>query len=228
MTKVSKEQAEKWSPTVGYSDIADMALNHWLSDFPEILSSPRELAHVMPFLAVTFGAARHAAIGVIDPVFVEIGTQVGLSTRVLITVASLTGGRVVSMDPDPNCAGSNGRLKDWTEKRGESSRWEHHVARSQDVEPLQGASFLLVDGDHGYPAVCSDMARHGSAVRDGGIIVLDDYHRQFPGKQRWLQERWTELRPFTTGPTAILTKCLGDDVVYRQDRSEVKTWSWNL
>jgi hypothetical protein len=215
------------TPNIGYSDIANIALKHWLCDFPHILGSPHELAHVMPFLAATFGAAHHAAIGQTKPIFVEIGTQQGISTRALITAAAMFDGHVVSMDPDPNCSAS-GALKQWVVDRKLQDRWTHNFLKSQDVEPIQGASFLLVDGDHGYEAVCSDMARHGAAVRDGGVIVLDDYHTQFPGKQRWLQERWSRLAPFTSGPTAILVKRPGDEAIYKKDMTDGDSWSWKV
>lgn len=223
----TKEQHQSWLPTVGYDNIADIALQHWLSDFPEIRTNALQLAHVMPFMASIFGAARHAAIGVAKPVFVEIGTQQGISTRVLLTVASITDGSVVSMDPDPGCA-ATGSLKAWAEARHETHRWTHHIAKSQDVVPIEGAAFLLVDGDHGYEAVCSDMARHGAAVRDGGVIVLDDYHVQFPGKQRWLQERWDRLRPMTFGPTGVLVKHPGDDLIYKENMAAGDRWSWRV
>ncbi len=62
---------------------------------------------------------------------------------------------------------------------------------------------LYVDGDHSYEAVVADMARHRPSVRDGGLVVLDDYHGNWPGKMRWVDERWDLLDPIIIGPTAV-------------------------
>lgn len=122
---------------------------------------------------------------------VEIGTQFGLSTRMFLEAVGPQG-VVHSIDVNPKCAelllGPN---------------WCFHLGRSQDVQPLS-CDLLYVDGDHSYEAVCSDMARHGPLVRDGGLVVLDDYHPSWPGKMRWIDERWGQLKPIIIGPTAVV------------------------
>ena len=136
---------------------------------------------------------------------VEIGVQCGLSTRVLLTIAWAHGGTLHSIDPvaldmvDYEC--DRGSLLDLS-RTVSGQHWVYHQAKSQDVTPI-ACDFLYVDGDHRYETVVSDMARHGRAVRDGGIIVLDDYHPNFPGKMRWVDER-PDLNALIIGPRAII------------------------
>lgn len=131
-------------------------------------------------------------------VTVEIGTQYGMSTRMWL--AATKTGRVLSIDPDPACFT---RLIDDIRKHDWTDRWVFKHARSQDVTPIE-CDLLYVDGDHSYPAVCSDMARHGTKVRDGGLVVLDDYHHTWPGKMRWVDERIEVLDPLFIGPTVVV------------------------
>lgn len=216
----------RWTPDIGMADIANVLVNQWLSDFPAIQKSPVESAHVMGAAFSLFGLARHGAIGRQNPTFVEIGTQVGLSTRVLLTVAHMTNGRLISMDIDPSCG--EGKTREWAKKNDFEKRWTFIGKPSQECDVTPNADFLLVDGDHGYEAVCSDMARHGVAVRPGGVIVLDDYHQSFPGKVRWVQERWRELAPLTIGPHAVLVKLPGDDEIYTKKYVTEASWNWSL
>lgn len=160
------------------------------------------------------GLARHASLGRPKPKLVEIGTQVGHSTRALLAVAAMMDAHVYSFEIDAKCG--EGKLKAWVEARGLTDRWTFTAGRSQDATPVEDADFLLVDGDHSYDAVCADMILHATKVRPGGVIVLDDYHVMFPGKNRWVQERWRELQPLTIGPWAILIKQPGDDDIYRK------------
>lgn len=217
---------QRWIPDIGMSDIAKVLVNEWLSDFPDLQKSPQESAHIMGAAFSLFGLAKHSAIGRKNPIFVEIGTQVGISTRVLLTAAHLTDAKVISMDIDASCG--EGKTKEWAKKHGFLDRWTFHGKASQEVSPVENTDFLLVDGDHSYPAVCSDMARHGVAVRTGGLIVLDDYHTSFPGKVRWVQERWRELMPLTIGPHAVLVKMPNDDEIYKKDLTEAKEWNWTV
>lgn len=216
----------RWTPDVGMADISHALISQWLSDFPKLQQSPQEAAHIMGAAFSLFGLARHSTIGRKKPVFVEIGTQIGISTRVLLTVAHMTDAHLFSMDIDPSCG--EGKTKEWAKKNGFDSRWTFFGKASQEVEPIQNADFLLVDGDHSYEAVCSDMSRHGTAVRPGGIIVLDDYHRTFPGKVRWVQERWRELAPLTIGPHAVLIKFPEDNEAYTKSYPSTDSWNWSI
>ena len=163
--------------------------------------------------AILYGCALHAAIGRAAPHFVEIGVDTGGSTRVFWRVASLLQGTLTSIDTRAEVA--TGPMAAALQAGGvDLSRWDFRCGYSQDVAPVQDADLLLVDGDHRYEAVCSDMARHGVAVRGGGLIILDDVHIQFPGKLRWVLERWTDLQPLLLGPYAIIVKRADHDAVF--------------
>ncbi len=129
-------------------------------------------------------------------VVVDIGTQLGLSARMWL--AASPEATVHSIDTDLACGELKGKLSP-----EHAERWHFHHGRSQDIDPI-ACDLLYVDGDHSYEVVCSDMARFGSKVRDGGLVVLDDYHHTWPGKMRWVDERWDELDPIIIGPTAVV------------------------
>lgn len=163
------------------------------------------------YFTVLYGIAAS-----LDPdVVVEIGTQYGISTRAFLmatpqvdrirksdqTIAWRGPKRVVhSIDIDPEAGETTG---DAVDAIGCTDRWQFHLGRSQDIEPIE-CDLLYVDGDHSYAAVCSDMARHGVRVRDGGLVILDDYHWSWPGKVRWVDERRKVLDPWIIGPTAVV------------------------
>ena len=204
---------------------AEVIVHEIISDFPELRRSPTEVAHITCAAANMMGVAMHAATGKEKPIFVEIGTQIGISTRALLLVAERMDGHVTSMDIDPTCG--EGKLRKWVEDRGLGDRWTFLAGPSQAQAPIPNADFLLVDGNHDYDAVCEDMIVHGSAVKNGAVILLDDYHVQFPGKLRWVQERWKELQPLTIGPWALLIKRPGDEAHY-QKKFEGDSWFWSL
>ena len=148
-------------------------------------------------LGLLFGMALSANAQSI----VEIGVQNGLSTRMLCLAAQQNGGYLVSCDTDPKCG--EGELKEDLLRLDLLPYWTFHAMPSQEMPVIENSDFLYVDGDHGYEAVCADMARHGKAVRDGGLVVLDDYG--FPGKKQWLDERWDTLAPILVGPHVLIT-----------------------
>lgn len=132
---------------------------------------------------------------------VEIGTQRGMSTRIFLAATSLSDGLVHSTDVDPEC--SQGQILEDLKRLGFLDRWHFRCGRSQDLEPI-ASDILYVDGDHSYEAVCSDMERYGVLVRDGGLVILDDYNYQQPGKMRWVDERWDVLDPLIVGPFVVI------------------------
>jgi len=144
---------------------------------------------LMGYAGVLFGLAAKLA----PKTIVEIGCQYGISTRMWLAVAERTQGQVHSFDIDPECAKLD---------LGDASRWTFHLGRSQEIAPI-ACDLLYVDGDHSYEAVCADMMRHGPMVRNGGLVILDDYHRSWPGKIRWIDERFDVLEPIAIGPTAV-------------------------
>lgn len=180
--------------TPGASTIADIYNSVIPADFDALGAAHEQAMYCGLLAAITL--PRH------PQVVVEIGTQYGMSTRVFLAVTGLCGGGVVhSTDIDPEC-GRGRTLADLTEL-GYADRWHFRCGRSQDLEPLP-SDLLYVDGDHSYEAVCSDMERYGKLVRDGGLVILDDYNHQWPGKMRWVDERWDVLEPTIVGPFAIV------------------------
>lgn len=194
----SKDEAK-----VGHNDVA----NAFCTTFPEASDGV-----LFAYFSTLYGIAAAA-----DPeIIVEIGCQYGISTSAFLAATpkfdrqrlanniwkSLPNEpeRVLhSIDVDPEAGKATaGRVA----ALGCSDRWVFHLGRSQDIEPIE-CDLLYIDGDHGYPAVCSDLARHGVKVRDGGLVVLDDYHWSWPGKVRWVDERWDLIDPIIIGPTAV-------------------------
>ena len=150
---------------------------------------------------VLFTLALQAGIGRTRPRFVEIGAQFGDSTVPLCLAAQRCNGYVWSIDCDATLEPA---IRDRLDALGLLQYWMFRPAPSQTLSPLSDIDFLLVDGDHNYEAVVDDLTRWGTAVRPGGFILLDDYHLKFPGKMRWIQERWSEIDPIIVGPYAII------------------------
>jgi hypothetical protein len=68
-----------------------------------------------------------------------------------------------------------------------------HVYRSLSSDPrllassdpiLQSFDAVFVDGDHSYAGALLDLERWGRRVRDGGLILVHDATRRFPGVVR--------------------------------------------
>lgn len=194
---------EIYPAPLGFSDFANAAASFYSSDTHQL--GPWDVAHASPSQVMLWGLARGAVRKGVPPAFVEIGTQVGGSTRVLTHIAAEFGGRVISMELDPACGAEDSILAKDLRSFGRDKFWTFIAGPSQQTDVVEGADFLLLDGDHGYEATSSDMARHGRAVRPGGIIVLDDVHPRFPGKMRYVAER-PSLGFIHIGPWAILKK----------------------
>ena len=218
-------QRARWFPTVGFSDLADLAVGTLWDETTHRNPCCREAGHAMTATALLWGLARHASLGRASPRLVEIGVQRGCSTQVLLSVAAAMDGHLWSMDTDPFCG--EGALRAAVARHGWLDRWTFRAGPSQTQPPIPDTDFLLVDGDHGYAAVCADMATHGTAVRPGGLIVLDDYHHTFFGKVRWVQERWTELQPLTIGPHVVIVRQPEHTGLFQRDYSGER-WEWSL
>jgi hypothetical protein len=78
------------------------------------------------------------------------------------------------------------------------------LTREQVITALGGQepAFVSVDGDHGAPAVCRDLAFAKSILADGGVIAVDDFLNPraigvSEGTYRFFIETHEEsLRPF--------------------------------
>lgn len=169
---------------------------------------------------ILYGLVR--ALPVSHPTIIEIGVQNGDSTVPLCLAAKALGGRVISMDIDGSAFD---RAYNALYPLGLTDCWEFRYGASQTLAPTP-SDFLLVDGDHTYPAVSEDMARHGAAVKDGGLLVLDDFHVSQGGKTRWIQERWSMLEPVVIGPFAILRKHATMPLAILKEQP--MEWEWRL
>lgn len=169
-------------------EIIDPAPSLGWNDITRVVSGLESTTHLEAamYCAVLYGLAAQLK----PKVVVEIGCQFGLSARTWLAVPGVE--MVHSYDVDPKCA-----------ELLLGPKWRFHLGRSQDIAPME-CDLLYVDGDHSYEAVCSDMARHGPKVRVGGLVILDDYHRGWPGKMQWIDERWDGLQPIIIGPTAVV------------------------
>jgi len=59
-----------------------------------------------------------------------------------------------------------------------------------------GINLLFIDGDHSYDGVKSDYIAWYPHVRDGGVIAFHDYHKNWPGVIRFVDETASrELKP---------------------------------
>jgi len=154
---------------------------------------------------------------------VEIGVwQGGSLIPMLLALRHVNHGRAIAIDPWLPAASIDGQITEADRK------WWGHVdheaayakfldrltrhdlrhlcavvhASSNDAPVPHGIGLLHVDGNHGEQAV-ADVARFASAVRLGGVLVLDDLHWSGGGVERAyaLAERlgFVELYPLGTG-----------------------------
>ena len=210
---------ERWLPPIG------MGMQLESTDFLREAATPT-VSTFWPLLL--YYLASSASIGRRNPRYVEIGTQRGCSTLALLTAAEKYNGTVRSIDCDPACeAITRERLY---EKHCESllSRWTFTAGMSQSAAVEDGPiDFLLVDGSHIYESVCGDMARWGPQVRVGGLIALDDYTANMPGKVRWIQERWRRLQPMVViGACAVIYRMPHHTAAFLQDERGKDSWEW--
>lgn len=191
---------DSWFPSCGWDHIEDSLS----TPFGQLVNS---------WMGVLYGCARHAAIGYKRPTFVELGVMCGATTIPLILAAKETDGFLYSIEIDPS---HEEEARKRVRHFGAEDRWAFICGDSREIKPIK-SHFLYVDADHTYQSVTSDMRRHGLAVVPGGLIVLDDYHMKFPGKVRWVQERWLELKPLTIGPYVIFERRREHEETFRRE-----------
>jgi predicted O-methyltransferase YrrM len=51
-----------------------------------------------------------------------------------------------------------------------------------------GIDLLFIDGDHSYKGVKADFEAWYPHVRDGGVIAFHDYHKNWPGVIKFIEE----------------------------------------
>lgn len=124
-------------------------------DYQEVLRAGSDIHHHLPFLF------EHAVGNVM-----EIGVRQGASTSALIAGVEQHGGHVWSVDK-----------ADWPLYSTSSPNWTFIRADSiKDAEKIkalipESLELLLIDGDHDYEAVMSDLENYGDRAR---VIALHD------------------------------------------------------
>lgn len=122
----------------------------------------------------------------------EIGVCGGVSTSAFLIGMDDAGvGRLVSIDKDPKC----GEILS-------HPRWTFICDNTltMAVPPVTSESFdvLLIDGDHAYESVASDLRRFSPLVRVGGLILNHDVDATEYGMTvsdtRESRKAWEEFR----------------------------------
>lgn len=125
----------------------------------------------------------------------EIGTQTGISTAALGMAARDVGGKVYSMDINPNqrkAAETNAIL---CGVRDQINFIEADSRYNDFPEPLD---VLFIDGDHSYEGVKADYERHSVNVKENGIILFHDAC-SCRGVERFVDEIGAYTIPIDTG-----------------------------
>lgn len=119
----------------------------------------------------------------------EIGSYLGASTRFL--ASALPPGGLTCVDTWQNETVPEGRRDTWAEfahnTRGLDVRTIR--ARSDQVDPVDvgRVDLLFLDGDHSYEVVSGEVARFGSLLAVGGLLVFHDAV-EFEGVARTIGE----------------------------------------
>ncbi len=152
-----------------------------------------ELLHLVAGLVV-------AGVGP-DDLVVEIGAYTGATTVMLHRALESLGNTtapILSIDP------FEGARNEWGNPRGSYRRYRRRVvaagaghrclaltAFSQNAHGVvpDRVALLVVDGDHRYDAVRTDLDLYAPKVRPGGVVFVDDYSLQaYPDVVRAVDE----------------------------------------
>ncbi|TAK66834.1 MAG: class I SAM-dependent methyltransferase [Dehalococcoidia bacterium] len=154
---------------VGFEVLAGVLANTSLS-FGVALMTPRQLAYI-------FGVARRSGARTA----IEIGRYKGGATVVLAAAIS-PGGTLWSVDDGSlerslaRPAGArthDDQVRDMCSRLGLDARLIVGDSRTLELD-TGSADLVLIDGDHRYEGVASDIERWGKRVRVGGDVLLDD------------------------------------------------------
>ncbi len=108
------------------------------------------------------------------PMCLEIGVRHGVSTLALLTAMRETGGKLISVEIDPEWAQD---ATDRVLEAGLGEWWELHIMSSDTLhERLDTQLDLLwIDGSHEEEFVRADFGHFAPRVRQGGFILMHDY-----------------------------------------------------
>lgn len=125
-------------------------------------------------------------------VVVETGVAAGFTSSVILAALDAEGGGVLhSIDVPPD--GVDPAEVGWLVPERLRARWTLHRGRSRRVLPrllgeLPAPDVFLHDGLHTEPTMRWELRTVGSAVRAGGVVLLDDAERN-PAFARWAAEQ---------------------------------------
>lgn len=158
----------------------------WLRKYQHRAARRTAIAH---YLHILFGTvAKYPAAQVI-----ELGTDIGESTTALLAAAELTGGRVWSVDANPECGFREvyGAIGDgagpWTFIHGDSTQ----AAIAAQVPTA--ADVLFIDSSHLYDQTCQELQLYLPKVRPGGTVLLHDTNK--PGTDDRVREALDDTLP---------------------------------
>lgn len=99
----------------------------------------------------------------------EIGVREGVSTAAFLLGVETAGGHVFSVDVNPACKEIYDHPQ-WTFIHA------HSVIDANEIgETVEGCvDILLIDGDHSYDTVMSDLNNFTPLVKPGGLILMHD------------------------------------------------------
>lgn len=156
----------------------------------------------------------------------EVGCYCGRSTRALLQV---TTGIVVCIDP----LHRNGWMPRWPTPDGLHLDSHAHMADlvaefhyrlivvpafSREMYKLfrRAVDVLMIDSDHSYQSTKEELDAFGPLVRDGGVIILDDFDLE-PVATAWRDCTFRSQRPYLMMETY---NSLGFVKVVSKERSE--------
>lgn len=68
----------------------------------------------------------------------------------------------------------------------------------EDYEPTEKADFIFLDGDHRYAAIKHDIIKAKQWIKSGGIIGGHDYHEEWPGVFKAVDEEFPKFELIDT------------------------------
>jgi predicted O-methyltransferase YrrM len=162
------------------ADASFEGLSHRIESFEDCtaLLSSNQVNHGVSRLMIAEAAHLYRLVRSLDaPAVVEIGRYRGGTTFLL----AAAGGRVLSIDVDPEVGTHDRRLLRVLEDRGLADRVTLVIAdsRQHEVDPAS-QDIVFVDGDHTYDGARADVEHWLPAVKPGGHLVLHDAVRPEP------------------------------------------------
>jgi len=111
-----------------------------------------------------------AALSVRDCVFLELGTDRGQSTKVILHALAGTNGRLVSVDIR-DCSDA-GHADNWTFVQGDSADRDYVFSKADVL--TKGIDFIYVDSLHTPEHVKKEVYGYFAYLKKGGKIFFDD------------------------------------------------------